>query len=80
METLILTEQLCESILPKKQGSFLEVLWLWLSGQRAHLLLRQSEFESHLSQLFFVKIVVEKNENKSKEAGVGPFLVFDTAC
>ena len=42
----------------------------WSSGQRAHLLLRQSEFKSPWSQQFFCKIVVEKNENKQKEAGL----------
>ena len=47
-------------------------LWWWSSGQRARLLLRRSEFDSRWSLQFFCKIVVEKNENKQKEAGVGP--------
>ena len=48
--------------------------WWWSSGQRARLLLRWSEFESRWGLQFFCKIVIEKNENKQKEAGVGPFL------
>ena len=48
-------------------------LWWWSSGQRARLLLRQSEFKSRWGLQFFCKIVLEKNENKQKEAGVGPF-------
>ena len=47
--------------------------WWWPSGQRAHLLLRRSEFESHWGLQFFCKIVIEKNENKQKEARVGQF-------
>ena len=47
----------------------------WSSGQRARLLLRQSEFESRWGLQFFCKIVIEKNENKQKEAGVGPFFL-----
>ena len=48
--------------------------WWWSSGQHALLLLQQSEFESRWGLQFFCIIVVEKNENKQKEAGVGPFL------
>ena len=48
--------------------------WLWSSGQRARLLLRRSEFESRWGLQFFCIIVIEKNENKQTEAGVGPFL------
>ena len=44
------------------------------SGQCARLLLRRSEFESRWSLQFFCNIVFEKNENKQKEAGVGPLL------
>ena len=51
--------------------------WWWSSGQRARLLLRRSEFESRWSLQFFCKIVIEKHENKQKEAGVGPFLKRD---
>ena len=40
--------------------------WWWSSGQRAHLLLRRSEFESRWGLQFFCKIVIEKNENKQK--------------
>ena len=47
--------------------------WWWSSGQRARLLLRQSEFESRWGLHFFCKIVIEKHENKQKEAEVGPF-------
>ena len=47
--------------------------WWWSSGQRARLLLRQSEFDSRCSLQFYCKIVVEKNKNKQKEVGVGPF-------
>ena len=42
--------------------------------QWACLLLWRSEFDSHWSHQFFCKIVVEKNENKQKEAGLGLFL------
>ena len=49
--------------------------WWWPSGQRAHLLLRRSEFESHWGLQYFCKIVIEKNENKQKEARVGPFFL-----
>ena len=34
---------------------------------------RRSEFDSRCSPQFYCKIVVEKNENKHKEAGVGQF-------
>ena len=47
--------------------------WWWSSGQHARLLLRRSEFESHWRLQFFCKIIIEKNENKQKDAGVGPF-------
>ena len=46
----------------------------WSSGQHARLLLWRSELESRWSlQFISVKFVFEKNENKQKEAGVGPF-------
>ena len=54
------------------QVAYILGLWWWSSGQRARLLLRRSEFDSRWSLQFFCKIVVEKNENKQKEAGVGP--------
>ena len=45
--------------------------WWWSSGQ---LLLWRSEFESCWSlQCFSVHFIFEKNENKQKVAGVGPF-------
>ena len=48
--------------------------WWWSSGQHARTLHQQSEFESRWSlQFFSVKFVFEKNKNKEKEAGVGPF-------
>ena len=34
---------------------------------------RLSEFESRWSPQFFVKFMFEKNKNKQKEAGDGPF-------
>ena len=46
--------------------------WWWSSGQRAPLLLWQSEFESGWSLQFFCKNSFEKNKNGQKEAGVGP--------
>ena len=55
------------------QNVFIDGLWWWSSSQRARLLLRQSEFESRWGLQFFCKIVTEKNENKQKEAGLGPF-------
>ena len=48
--------------------------WWWSSGQNARLLLRRSELKPRWRQQFFsVSFVIEKNENKQKEAGVGPF-------
>ena len=47
------------------------VLILGRGGQCAWLLLRWSEFESRWSQHFCI-FFVETNENKQKEAGVGP--------
>ena len=41
--------------------------------KRARLLLEQSEFEFRWCLQIYCKIVVEKNEYKQKEAGVGPF-------
>ena len=46
--------------------------WLWSSGQRACLRLLRSKFESREVDLLFSKLF-EKNENKQKEAGDGPF-------
>ena len=48
--------------------------WWWSCGQCARLLLWRAEFEScwHL-QFFSVNFVLEKNENKQKEAVVGQF-------
>ena len=44
---------------------------VWSSGQRARLLLWQSEFESRWRlQFFSVKIVFEKNENKQNRLGL----------
>ena len=46
----------------------------WSSGQRARLLLWRSEFESRSSlQFISIKFVFDANENKQKEAGVGPY-------
>ena len=45
--------------------------WWWSSGQCTRLLLWWSEFESRWSLQFDCKIVVEKNKNKQKDAGVG---------
>ena len=42
------------------------IIWPWSSGQRAHPLLRWSEFESRIQ--FFYKMLFERNENKQKEA------------
>ena len=47
--------------------------WTWSSGQRAHLLLRRSEFESHWTH----KFIFEMNENKLKGTGVGLFKNID---
>ena len=49
--------------------------WWVSSGQRARLLLRQSEFESRWSLQFFCKIEFKKNENKQKEAQRWPIFV-----
>ena len=43
------------------------------SGQPACLLLRRSEFESRWTLQFCCNIVVEKNQNKQKEAGFVAF-------
>ena len=43
------------------------------SSSSLQLQFRQSEFEFSSSLQCFCKIVVEKNENKQKEAGVRPF-------
>ena len=45
------------------------------SSSSLQLQFRQSEFEFSSSLQCFCKIVVEKNENKQKEAGVGPFFL-----
>ena len=48
--------------------------WWWSSGQHSRLLLWRSEFESRWSLQFLFCKLFEKNENKQKEAGDGPFL------
>ena len=47
--------------------------WWWSSSQRARLLLWRSKFKSRWSLQFFCKVLFQKNENKQKEARVGPF-------
>ena len=44
--------------------------WWRSSGQRARLQLRRSEFDYRYWLQFSVKFVLEKNENKQKEAWV----------
>ena len=40
--------------------------WWWSSSKRIQLLLQRSEFESLWSQQFLNKIVIEKNEKRTK--------------
>ena len=48
--------------------------WWWSRGQRARLLLWQSEFESRWSrQKFYCKTFFEKNKNKQKRRSLGHF-------
>ena len=42
----------------------------WFCGQRAGLLLQLFVFES---TIFSVRVLLETNENRQKEAGIGPF-------
>ena len=57
----------------QKFANYITKAWWWSIGRRARLLLRRSEFESRWILHIISKIVFEKNENKQKEAGVGPF-------
>ena len=60
---------------PRQKASIKKLIILGRgSGQCARLLVRRSEFKpADIYSIFCKKIVFEKNKNKQKEAGVGPF-------